>query len=310
MNYEKLLKHTKNLTVLYLEDKDDLRQRFVKIFADLFLIVDEASCGQSGYLRYVEYYNNNGKFYDIVFSDIKMPNMDGVEFSKKVLELNPEQSIIINSAYDESHYLVDLINIGINKFLHKPTSLEALSEVLFEVSHKLTNKKNEKNNILKLEKLAKTDKLSGLYNRAFLDDIIESEIERSNRYETKFSLIFIDIDNFKKINDMYGHHIGDAVIIDFASLLKSNIRKTDIVGRWGGEEFLIISFQNNIDGVLTSAEFLRKKTEEFFFKDIGHITASFGVSIFHKGDDGNSLINRADAAMYKAKNGGKNRVCH
>jgi len=159
-----------------------------------------------------------------------------------------------------------------------------------------------------LEELSVTDPLTELYNRRKIDKILETEIEQAQRYNHLFSLILIDIDYFKKINDNYGHLVGDRVLQTLSKLLASNIRKSDMVGRWGGEEFLIISMEKDLTKVLVFVEKLRALVDNHHFKTVGHITCSFGVSHYTQGDSIDSLLRRADVALYHAKNAGRNCV--
>lgn len=159
-----------------------------------------------------------------------------------------------------------------------------------------------------IEKISEEDKLTKIYNRVKLDKTLDIEIERTMRYETPLSLVLIDIDYFKKINDTLGHQIGDFVLVELANILKENIRKTDILGRWGGEEFMIICTHTDINGALEMSEHLRSVIETYDFKTAGSQTASFGVTCFKQGDTTESLIKRADISLYNAKESGRNRV--
>lgn len=160
----------------------------------------------------------------------------------------------------------------------------------------------------KLEILSSTDNLTGLYNRMKLDEVLEYEKMHFDRYAKPFSIILLDIDDFKVINDKYGHHIGDQFLKEFATILKSNIRSSDTVGRWGGEEFLVISPQSEIEGAQKLAQKLKEKIEEFAFLHVGHKTASFGVAQIRENENIDALFDRVDKALYCSKNEGKNRV--
>ncbi|WP_419765897.1 MAG: GGDEF domain-containing protein [Arcobacter sp.] len=160
----------------------------------------------------------------------------------------------------------------------------------------------------KLEKLASTDGLTKLLNRTKLNDSLETEIKRASRFKHIFGVIILDIDYFKSTNDTHGHNVGDKVLEEFASILKTKTRVTDIVGRWGGEEFVIICPQTNIEGIKKLAEELRYAIESNSFSIIGQKTASFGITLYCEGDTIKSLISRADKALYKAKEEGRNKV--
>lgn len=160
----------------------------------------------------------------------------------------------------------------------------------------------------KLIQLATIDPLTSIPNRRKFDEVLEYEMNRETRYKNELSLIFCDLDYFKKINDQYGHKIGDDVLKAFARVVSENIRKTDVIARWGGEEFAILLPETSIMVAARTAEKLRRETEQCGFPHVGHITASFGVTQYIEGDSEASLINRADDALYKAKKNGRNRV--
>ena len=159
-----------------------------------------------------------------------------------------------------------------------------------------------------LERLSLTDKLTGLFNRSKIDAAIEREIARSQRFGQPFSLIMLDIDHFKLVNDTYGHQVGDKVLIAVSSVLSGNTRETDILGRWGGEEFIVICPHTDGVGILNLAEGLRLKFEAYDFPVVEHKTASFGVTTYRNGDQPTEIVRRADEALYAAKNNGRNRV--
>jgi len=198
-----------------------------------------------------------------------------------------------------------------------------IGALLFEV--KESNKKLKKlNNILeekvkektkillesneKLTLLASKDALTNIYNRRMLNEYILQETKKSKRHKIDLSLILLDIDHFKDINDKYGHKIGDEVLIEISSLLSRNIRQSDIFGRWGGEEFIILLPQTNIKNAYEVAESLRKKIEKHYFDKVGKTTISLGVSMYDPKDDILDFIENADSAMYKAKYNGRNKV--
>lgn len=160
----------------------------------------------------------------------------------------------------------------------------------------------------KLENLAIKDRLTNLYNRHKLDEIVQNELERSNRFNHNFSFSILDIDNFKDINDTYGHQIGDEVLIKIAKILKESIRKVDYVGRWGGEEFLILCPETDINGSKKLLEKIRKNIEESKIIEDLKVTASFGLTELKKDDTLKEILKRADDALYEAKKEGKNRV--
>lgn len=161
-----------------------------------------------------------------------------------------------------------------------------------------------------LKKQSRTDSLTGINNRRSIDDILNIEIESIKRNFSNLSFTIFDIDDFKMVNDKYGHLVGDRVLKELTKITISNIRKNDTIGRWGGEEFCIISTNTSLDQAIVLLERLRKNISNHDFKLDENITCSFGVSILTKDFDRYKLIKNADAMLYRAKNGGKNIVCY
>jgi len=154
---------------------------------------------------------------------------------------------------------------------------------------------------------ASHDSLTGLFNRQAFKNLLINEMERAKRYDTSFSLIILDIDNFKSINDTFGHQAGDRVLVNIAELLRQNVRTVDCVGRWGGEEFLILLSETRGNEAALVAEKLRNALVSHKF-DEAVITASFGVTIYQRDDTPDIIIKRVDELLYRAKDRGKNRV--
>jgi two-component system cell cycle response regulator len=165
----------------------------------------------------------------------------------------------------------------------------------------------------KLEKLAITDYLTGIYNIRYFYSRLEEEFSRAERYQMPLSCIMLDIDHFKKINDSYGHRIGDFILREFAQIVKRYTRKSDLLARYGGEEFILLLPQTSLKGALIEARRLQKVVREIRFRQLKEgqgITVSFGISCFpdkgvKKSDD---LINFADKALYKAKEKGRDLI--
>lgn len=160
----------------------------------------------------------------------------------------------------------------------------------------------------RIEELSQQDPLTKISNRLKLDAVASKEIERSLRYQSDLSIILLDIDHFKHVNDTYGHLVGDKTLIELSKVLIERTRNTDIVGRWGGEEFLIVCPETNLDKALILAEDLRQSISEHIFPVIKHCTCSFGVSTFIDKDNYETLLKTADEALYKAKASGRNQV--
>ncbi|PCI73129.1 MAG: hypothetical protein COB38_01725 [Gammaproteobacteria bacterium] len=159
-----------------------------------------------------------------------------------------------------------------------------------------------------LELLSITDTLTGSYNRLKIDRAFAQEITRCDRYNHSLSVFMIDIDHFKKVNDQHGHLIGDKVLIKFANTIKENIRSNDLLGRWGGEEFIVICTETNIKDAERVAEKLRTLIENTCFDPLQKITASFGVTQWKKGESQETLVSKVDTAMYQSQQRGRNKV--
>jgi len=182
--------------------------------------------------------------------------------------------------------------------------VKKIAEALFNMSQKVADTQNA------LELLSSTDQLTALSNRRKLEECLEQKLKESTR-GSSFSIIMIDIDRFKTINDTYGHEIGDHVLVHTARLMRESIRTSDMLGRWGGEEFLLILPQTSLEGALVIAEQMRSKIYQFTFEHYPQrVTMSFGVATHHAGDTPNSILRRADNALYRAKNSGRNRIEH
>jgi two-component system cell cycle response regulator len=160
----------------------------------------------------------------------------------------------------------------------------------------------------KNELLAMMDPLTNTYNRLKFDTLLETEIRRTERYKHPFSIILMDIDYFKNVNDQYGHQEGDEVLMTMSTIVQQRIRECDIFARWGGEEFVILTPNTGLHGAQQLAESIRKLIEEFHFKKAGTMTCSFGVAEFTIGKSKRELLLEADQALYQSKNKGRNCV--
>lgn len=158
------------------------------------------------------------------------------------------------------------------------------------------------------DRLAETDPLTQIYNRLKFERLFDLEIRRAQRYKTALALIMFDVDHFKRINDTYGHHLGDYVLVELAGIVNESIRDVDIFARWGGEEFMVLAPEIALAEAMDLAERLRTAIEFFSFKEVGKVTCSFGATALKEDDDVTALSKRADDALYRAKERGRNRV--
>lgn len=181
---------------------------------------------------------------------------------------------------------------------------ETLEQKVQERTQELEKAKRE------LENIANTDKLTQIPNRVRLDYVLEEAVTQAQHHAVPLSIILLDIDYFKAVNDEFGHQVGDLVLVNAASLFKHSIRAKDTVGRWGGEEFLVICPETTLQEAIQLAETLRHRLEQYTFPIVQRKTSSFGVTAYHQGDNVTSLLTRCDQALYQAKNQGRNCVAY
>ncbi|MBN1444505.1 MAG: GGDEF domain-containing protein [Candidatus Omnitrophica bacterium] len=165
--------------------------------------------------------------------------------------------------------------------------------------------------IMELERIAMIDNLTNLPNRRFMEQELEKVFEEQRRYGLHFGILFIDIDNFKKFNDAYGHDVGDRVLVFVSKTFASNSRVFDLYGRWGGEEFIGIIRNVELDTLRKQAERMRVLTESSYIpagKEKLRVTVSIGATIVRSTDTADTLMKRADTLLYQSKKEGKNRV--
>jgi diguanylate cyclase (GGDEF)-like protein/hemerythrin-like metal-binding protein len=162
--------------------------------------------------------------------------------------------------------------------------------------------------ISELERMNSTDRLTGAWNRAHLERVIESELSRSSRSKQPVSLILIDIDHFKSVNDKFGHQVGDSVLCALVELIGAHIRTVDTLFRWGGEEFVVLTSATGYRSAAVLAEALRSKVEAHSFATVGSLTISLGVAEHIATESSEAWFGRVDDALYAAKHGGRNRV--
>ncbi len=168
--------------------------------------------------------------------------------------------------------------------------------------------KEGKELIKTLKEMATLDPLTTLFNRRKIETELARSIKYSERFKQALSIVIIDIDHFKQVNDKHGHDIGDVVLIEFSNLLTLHCRDTDIVGRWGGEEFIIVAPQTNIFETYDLAERIRSHVEKHLFPEVNSITCSLGIAAYRADHQIEDTIRRADKALYQAKNEGRNKV--
>ncbi|MFZ2814283.1 MAG: diguanylate cyclase [Rhodoferax sp.] len=184
-------------------------------------------------------------------------------------------------------------------------NLEAMQKSLENLQH--TNQELQKN-LVELSRLASTDKLTGAWNRRRLEETLANEMERLKRYDHPLSMLILDIDFFKKVNDVHSHHTGDQVLIQLTNVVQSSLRSTDSLTRWGGEEFVVLCPNTTLSTAAMLAERLRERLAKTVFPNVGQVTVSLGVAECMAAETWEDWFKRADAALYRAKACGRNQV--
>jgi len=254
---------------------------------------------------------NKGRI-DLVLMDNQMPGKSGMEWLAEIAERQLAPVVMLTGSGTEE-IAVQALQEGAVGYLSKNNlSREKLVNDIDVALDKWTRLRQARADREELERLANFDPLTGLYNRQAILGKLHELINRAKRYKEDFSLSMLDIDHFKKVNDRYGHLTGDEVLEKIAALIRRNIRDTDIAGRYGGEEFIIILPQADLSSAMVVAERIRNIIENAEMKEsagnVFAITVSQGLSSWEQGEDVHSLISRADEALYKAKENGRNRV--
>ncbi len=259
---------------------------------------------------------------DLILLDVMMPKMDGMEVVKhlKANKALPFIPVIMQTALDSTENKVEGLDAGADDYITKPINfaeLEARVNSLLRIKtlqSDLAAREKELSELNdKLRLISLTDGLTGVENRRSLELHLHEMWQHSLRLHEPIALIICDIDKFKAVNDNYGHQAGDSVLKEFAQLLKSEAREIDRVGRYGGEEFLLILSGTVLDAAVTFAERLREKVEGHTFSYTGGTlrrTMSCGVAAtpHPKVKDQEALLRAADDALYVAKETGRNRV--
>jgi two-component system, cell cycle response regulator len=294
--------------VLVIEDDPLTRRTHAEALIAAGHLVDTAEDGQAGFEKVL------ASRPDIVLTDWMMPRMDGVTLCRLVKGHEELRStyVIILSTRGETIAKVTGLDLGADEYLVKPVDV---NELLARVRSGLRLRRAlmelaAKNELL--ERLALTDSLTSLPNRRAYEESLTSEISRALRHCKPLSLLYLDLDRFKEINDAHGHPIGDEVLVGFADLLRRHARRGDLAARIGGEEFAVLLPHTARQNAALVAERIRKALES---APVGRtrpvaLTTSIGVAVF-TGEgvaDAAEFAKRADDALYRAKSEGRNRV--
>lgn len=265
-------------------------------------------------IRNVDVFSNYKTFeknmynYDIYLVDMILPDIHGEEIIIRLRNEKPKALIMAISSVERLETITSVLYNGADDYFVKPIFHKLLISKLYSNFRYqrllIENEKKEK----MLKELSIKDGLTGLYNHRYMYEQLMLAIKGYHRHKKPLSIIMIDLDNFKLINDEYGHVKGDEILRHISKILEKNSRDGELVGRYGGEEFIILLPNVTIDEAVKAAERLRKKIEESQCNGI-HYTASFGVYMYESGSP-EKFVSKADQLLYQAKKDGKNRVAY
>ena len=248
---------------------------------------------------------------DMVLTDIKLPGIDGIKLTKNIKK-KYSLDVIVMTGYSSEYSYAEAIKNGASDLIFKPVKL---NELLLRINRVIKERSllNGRDKMIKqLKRLTIEDSLTGLYNSRHFFEQLDKEINRSERYLHPISLIFIDVDNFKEINDTYGHMIGDKILAFIAKHIKACLRSNDSAYRFAGDEFTIILPETTAsEAKFVANRILSKFTNESFMineKEISGITSSIGIAEYQIDEGYQQFVHRADVTMYEAKQQGGNGV--
>ena len=298
-------------TILIIEDTESIRKDVSEIIKNLPNIkrILEAGNGIDGFRMLLE------NQVDLILCDLVMPGMDGFKF----LSLKESRSdlsdipVIILTSQTETKDKIKGLEHGASDYVTKPFDEGELTARV-RVQLKIKNLQDElRASNARLAEISVTDPLTRVFNRRYLFEILEKEFDRALRYKSSLSFVMVDIDFFKRVNDRFGHQVGDQVLVDVANLVREELRKPDVLGRYGGEEFGVILPETDLKGAWVVAERYRTRVAEYRFGTAHspiRTTISLGVAAVpdSKVRTVDELVKEADDSLYQAKNLGRNRT--
>ena len=247
----------------------------------------------------------------IVLTDVKLPGIDGITFTKNVKK-KYNLDVVITTGYSSEYFYEDAINNGASDLIFKPIRF---NELMLRINRVIRERAliNERDKMIeRLKKLSIQDPLTELFNSRHFYAQLGDEIQRAERYLHPLSLIFIDIDHFKAINDTYGHMVGDQALLLIAKKMQASLRSQDTAYRFAGDEFTIILPETTSDNAKFVADRIKAEMEKESLvireQEIAKITLSMGVAEYQRNEKKEQFVHRADVTMYEAKKKGRNSI--
>lgn len=309
--------------ILVCDDEEIIREMLFSYLTDEGYTVDMAADGTEAFALL-----DSEVTYEIVITDIRLPAPNGMEILKKAKETRKATEVIVMTAFSTEDMAIEAVRLGAYDYLKKPIDdlgLFALlirqiiqKQSLARENQRLMEDLRRKNSELqnangRLTSMATTDPLTGVHNRRYLLMRLEQQFQQTRRYGDPFAVVMVDIDHFKLVNDRFDHQVGDQVLCHFAETVSGLIRGSDLFGRYGGEEFILLLHNATTEDAQQTCERLRAAIEARPFES-GNVTVPFTVSVgftvsppgeFEAAGD---MVQAADAGLYEAKEGGRNCV--
>lgn len=246
--------------------------------------------------------------YDMYIIDLVMPEFTGDQVIRNIRKNNKDAIILLVTTYSDVGMIQHCLSLGANDFIIKPFNYRMfMLRINASIVQHRMNEENSKSHEL-LYCMATKDSLTHVYNRAYFMDVLKLQLKAHENARSQFSVILMDIDDFKHVNDTCGHLKGDEVLVAVAKVMEASLRDTDVVCRWGGEEFCAILPNTSMEKALSLAEKLREAIYELHIAGVKRITGSFGVTTVEDGDTEMRIFKRLDNSLYLAKLTGKNKI--
>lgn len=294
--------------ILIIDDEADIREMISKMLIMEGYRVTNAADGQEGLDKL------SVESPDLIISDMKMPRKSGLDVIMGIKEAPDPVDVIILTGHSDETTAIECLRAGAYAYLVKP--LEEIDVLLVAVERALHKRRLDLENqalLKKLEELSTTDPLTQLYNYRYLCQRLEDDLVRAKRYQQPLSLLMLDVDHFKKVNDRYGHPFGDVVLQKISALLVGCTRDADLVARYAGEAFCLLLPETSAEGASQVMKRILEVIREAIFDFEGQtarVRVSIGGAAFPEhGPDSHRLFKTADQALYTAKETGRDRVC-